>query len=54
VGNSIHDYYVDKFNGTATNSLSNYLAQQLPNKVKDEQFWESFVIGGLAGGLVYN
>lgn len=52
VGNSIHDYYVDKFNETATQSLSNYLAEQLPKTVQDEKFWESFVIGGLAGGLM--
>ena len=52
VGNSIHDYYVDKFNGTATNTLSEYLGKQLPQTVKSEDFWESFVIGGLAGGLM--
>lgn len=52
VGNSIHDYYVDKFNDTASTSLSNYLTEQLPKTIQDEKFWESFVIGGLAGGLM--
>lgn len=52
IGNSIHDYYIDKFNGTASNSLSNFLAQQLPKKVQEEGFWESTIIGGLAGGLM--
>ncbi|MBK8156437.1 MAG: hypothetical protein IPK55_10810 [Streptococcus sp.] len=52
IGDSIHDYYLDKFNDTATNSLSNYLYEQLPNTVKDEKFWESFIIGGIAGGLM--
>ena len=52
VGSSIPDYYIDKFNGEATSSLSNYLGQQLPKTVQDEKFWESVVIGGLAGGLM--
>lgn len=52
VGNSVHDYYLDKFNGTANSTLSQYLAKQLPKQVNNEQFWESFVIGGLAGGLM--
>lgn len=52
VGSSIHDYYVDKFNNSATDSLSQYLGKQLPKTVQDEKFWESVVIGGLAGGLM--
>lgn len=52
VGDSVHDYYLDKFNGTASKSLANYLGSQLPSTVKDEQFWESFVVGGLAGGIM--
>lgn len=52
IGNSVHDYYVDKFNGTAISTLSEYLGKQLPKTIQDEKFWESFVIGGLAGGLM--
>lgn len=52
VGSSIPDYYVDKFNGDATDSLSRYLGKQLPKTIQDEKFWESVVIGGLAGGLM--
>lgn len=52
VGSSIPDYYVDKFNGDATDSLSQYLGKQLPKTIQDEKFWESVVIGGLAGGLM--
>ena len=39
VGNSVHDYYLDKFNGTANSTLSQYLAKQLPKQVNNEQFW---------------
>ena len=52
VGNSVHDYYLDKFNGTATTTLADYLGKQLPKQVNDEQFWQSFVIGGISGGLM--
>lgn len=52
VGNSVHDYYLDKFNGTATTTLSKYLQKQLPKQVNDEQFWQSFIIGGISGGLM--
>lgn len=52
VGNSVHDYYLDKFNGTATSTLSQYLGKQLPKQINNEQFWESFVIGGISGGLM--
>lgn len=52
VGSSIPDYYVDKFNGDATDSLSQYLGKQLPKTIQDEKFWETVVIGGLAGGLM--
>lgn len=52
VGNSVHDYYLDKFNGTATTTLSKYLQKQLPKQIENEEFWQSFVIGGLAGGLM--
>lgn len=52
VGSSIPDYYVDKFNGDATDSLSSYLGKQLPQTIQNEKFWESVVIGGLAGGLM--
>lgn len=52
IGNSVHDYYLDKFNGTATSTLGQYLGKQLPTTIQDEKFWESFVIGGLAGGLM--
>lgn len=52
VGNSVHDYYLDKFNGTATSTLADYLGKQLPKQVNDEQFWQSFVIGGISGGLM--
>ena len=52
VGNSIHDYYIDKFNNKTKDSLGNYMINALPETLGDKDFWKEFFIGGISGTTV--
>jgi len=52
VGNSLHDYYVDKFNGKAKDGMVDYLLKAVPKTLNDSQFWQESFLGALSGGLM--
>lgn len=52
VGNSIHDYYVDKFNNKTKAGLANYMMEAIPETLTDKDFWKEFFIGGISGSTI--
>jgi len=52
IGSSIHDYYVDKYNGEAKKGLMSYVLENAPAKLQDSAMWEEVFIGGLSGMLM--
>jgi hypothetical protein len=51
-GNSLHDYYVDKFNGQARTGMFDYIKKNAPKVLGEKELWEEFFIGGLSGGMM--
>ena len=51
-GNTIHDYYTSKINNSSIESLSDFMIDQIPKQLQNEQLWEEFFIGGLTGMLM--
>jgi len=51
VGNSLHDYYVDKFNNETKDNLIQYMANAIPETLADKDFWKEAIIGGLSGTI---
>lgn len=52
IGSSIHDYYVDKYNGEVKKGLMSYVLENAPSKLQDPAMWEEVFIGGLSGMLM--
>ncbi len=52
VGNSLHDYYIDKFNGKAKKGMLDYMVNAIPKTLDDPQFWQESILGALSGGIM--
>jgi len=52
LGNSLSDYYSDKFHGKTKDSLTSYLMKSLPETIADEEFIKSAMIGGITGTIM--
>jgi len=49
IGNTLHDYYIDKFNGKAKKDMLGYMTDAIPKTLQDGDFWKESLIGGLSG-----
>lgn len=52
ISNSLHDYYVDRVNPKIKQPLFNFLLDNIPDTLTDEQFWSEAGIGALTGFLM--
>jgi hypothetical protein len=51
VGNSLHDYYLDKFDNKTTKGMAEYLVNAVPKTLQEGDFWKEVLIGGLTGAI---
>lgn len=49
IGNSLHDYYIDKFNNATKSDMLAYMGEALPETLQEGDFWKEVFIGGLSG-----
>jgi hypothetical protein len=49
IGNSLHDYYIDKFNNVTKSDMLAYMGEALPDTLQEGDFWKEVFIGGLSG-----
>lgn len=52
IGNSLHDYYVDRYNPEARKSVLSILTENAPKVLDSKEFYEEMFIGGLAGVIM--
>ena len=56
IGNSLHDYYIDKFNNKTKAGMAEYMLDALPKTLSEGEFWKEFFIGAISsttfGGLI--
>lgn len=52
ISNSVHDYYLKRFDPNFKQSLADFIIKHVPETVADDQFWEEAFIGGLVGVLM--
>ena len=56
IGNSLHDYYIDKFNNKTKSGMADYMLDALPKTLSEGEFWKEFFIGAISsttfGGLI--
>lgn len=49
IGNSLHDYYTDKIDPQSKKGLAEYMLNNIPKVLRDEQFQQEAFFGGLSG-----
>jgi hypothetical protein len=49
IGNSLHDYYIDKFNNVTKSDMLAYMGEALPETLQEGDFWKEVFIGGISG-----
>jgi hypothetical protein len=52
VGNTLHDYYIDKFNDPSKAGMFNYMMKAIPKTLEDKDFWKEALIGGISGAMM--